>query len=292
MELQQATMPNAPVNCICGTELEQARDFIYQTAGVLYPEKFSPLLLDSCQHRMSKLGQTSLAEYVQYLTTAPGRLAELKELLDEIALGGTCFYENAAQLEALAGVVLPEIKKKSNGCAVRIWSAGCSTGEDPYSIAMFLMEHGDEVLQKHGFEIIATHPHRQTLENCEQGIYGHYALRNLSESLLARYFHPTKEGLFQVNDCVKEKIKFQNTNLLDDSRMVFLKSMDVIFCRNVLKSFSLESKLHVLRHFHHNLYPHGYLFLGDAETLFGVTDSFKLIHFTGATGYTKKPANT
>jgi chemotaxis protein methyltransferase CheR len=271
-------------------ELEQVREFIYQAAGIYYSEQFFPLLLDRCQQRMSRLSQESLGQYMAFLKSGPAGLDELKQLLDEVTHGDACFYENPPQLAALLSVVLSNVlKHKSGESKVRIWSAGCSTGEEPYSIALMLMEQAGDMLNGRKFEIIATDPNEQSIVKCKQGLYGRYALRNVPEALLGRYFHRVGNDVYQVNDSVKEKIQFQQTDLLDDSKVVFLKDMDVVFCRNVLTYFSLGSKIHVLRHFHRNLQPFGYLFLGYPETLFGITDDFQLVHFTGATGYIKKP---
>jgi chemotaxis protein methyltransferase CheR len=287
MPLQEFNFQQSKRPCLSGAELEQVRDHIYQVAGVYYSEQFFPLLLDRCQQRMSKLNKDSLQHYLEYLCSSTD---ELKELLNEITLGDACFYENPPQLSALLSVALPNVlKHKAGEPKVRIWSAGCSSGEQPYSLAILLMEHGSDLL-KGGYEIIATDLNAHAIKKCEQGIYGRYALRNLPDSLLAKYFRRIEDGIYQVNEEVKAKIKFQQMNLLDDSKLVFLKGIDVIFCRNVLTYFSLESKLHVLRHFHCNLHPYGYLFLGYPETLFGVTEDFQLVHFTGATGYIKKPA--
>ncbi|HZU33780.1 MAG TPA: CheR family methyltransferase [Candidatus Angelobacter sp.] len=287
MQLQEFNFQQGQSFSFSGPELEQVRDHIHQVAGVYYSEQFFPLLLDRCQQRMSTLNKASLQHYLEFLRSSQ---EELKELLNEITLGDACFYENPPQMSAFLSVALPNVlKHKAENSPVRIWSAGCSSGEQPYSLAMLLMEQGAELLKGREYEIIATDPNEHAIEKCRQGIYGRYTLRNLPNALLAKHFIRKDDGIYQVNDDMKAKIKFQQINLLDDSKLVFLKGIDVIFCRNVLTYFSLESKLHVLRHFYCNLHAYGYLFLGYPETLFGVTDDFQLVHFNGATGYIKKP---
>lgn len=168
---------------------------------------------------------------------------------------------------------------------LRIWSAGCSTGEEPYTLAMFLLE--EKQFAGWSFDILATDLNTKSLETSKAGIYGDYALRNVTEPQRRKYFKDVGNGKFEVNDLLRSHVRFDRVNLSDDSKMVFLKGIDVIFCCNVLIYFDLASKKRVVQHFFSNLIPGGYFFLGHAESLFQVDDAFRLVHFPGTTAYLK-----
>jgi chemotaxis protein methyltransferase CheR len=202
-------------------------------------------------------------------------------------------FRSPPQIEALRNVILPQITKAKGAMGFKrlhIWSAGCSTGEEPYTLAMFLLEETQKQLAGWTFDILATDLNDNSLTVAKAGIYGEYALRNTSELLRKKYFKPVDDKRLQATDQLKSLIRFDRVNLNDDSKMTFLKGMDLIFCCNVLIYFDLASKRRVMQHFLSNLLPGGYLFLGSAESLYQVDDRFHLVHFPGAIGYWKPPA--
>jgi chemotaxis protein methyltransferase CheR len=231
-------------------------------------------------------------EYFEHLTLRGNREAELRLLLNEITIGETYMFRSPPQLEALKKVILPGIIQAKNAMGfkkLRIWSAGCSTGEEPYTLAMFLLEEKDKLLSGCSFEILATDLNDNSLAAAKAGIYGEYSLRNTPDVLRRKYFKQADEKRLQASDELKALIRFDRVNLRDDSQVLFLKGMDIIFCCNVLIYFDLASKRRVIQHFYSNLLPNGYLFLGHAESLYQVDDSFHLVHFPGAIGYWKPP---
>ena len=155
---------------------------------------------------------------------------------------------------------------------------------------MFLLEEADKLLAGCSFDILATDLNDNSLATAKAGIYGEYALRSTSDQLRKKYFRVHDEKRLEVADQLRSVIRFDRVNLNDDSKMTFLKGMDVIFCCNVLIYFDLASKRKVMQHFYSNLLPGGYLFLGHAESLYQVDDRFHLVHFPGAIGYWKPPA--
>ncbi len=170
---------------------------------------------------------------------------------------------------------------------LRFWCAGCSTGEEPHTLAMFLLEEKDKLLAGWTFDILATDLNDNSLEAARAGIYGEYALRNTSDTLRRKYFRDVGDKKLQANELLKAPIRFDRINLRDDNKMLFQKGIDVVFCCNVLIYFDLASKRRVVQHFYANLLPGGYLFLGHAESLFQVDESFRLVHFPGTTAYWK-----
>jgi len=268
------------------------RDVIYQVSGIYQPEEKLYLLASRCARRMSALNAKTPAEYLELLTVRGNREAELRLLLNEITIGETYMFRSPPQLEALRNVVLPQILKAKSAMGFKrlhIWSSGCSTGEEPYTLAMFLLEESEKMLAGWTFDILATDLNDKSLTAAKAGIYGEYALRSTTQLLKKKYFKPHDDKQLQVTDQLKSLVRFDRVNLNDDSKMTFLKGIDLIFCCNVLIYFDLGSKRKVMQHFFSNLLPGGYLFLGHAESLYQVDDRFHLVHFPGAIGYWKPP---
>lgn len=270
-------------------DLVRIRDLVYQGAGIFHPDTKLPLLQDRCGRRMRELKVSTLREYFEYLTVGLNRRAELVALLNEITIGETYFFRNPGQLDPLCKVVVPKIVEAKANLPVRrlrIWSAGCSTGEEPYTLSMLMLEEGEGRLQDWIIQILATDLNERSLAHAKAGAYGSYSTRSLSPYFREKYFAPSGDQL-QVKPEVRRSVDFSRLNLSDDSGMLFMKSMDIIFCCNVLIYFDLASKRKVIQHFYKNLLPHGYLFLGHSESLYGVNDDFRLVHLPGATAYVK-----
>ena len=270
-------------------DLVRIRDLIYKVAGIFHPDNKLRLLQDRCGRRMKELKVRTLREYFECLTIRPLRQAERNALLNEITIGETCFFRNRPQLEALRRIVIPrvlEAKSQFPQRRLRIWSAGCSTGEEPYTLRMMQLEEADSQLKKWTVEILATDLNERSLAHAKAAVYGERSTRNLSARYRQQYFLPCGNKL-RVNPIVRANINFSRLNLSDDPRMSLMRNIDVIFCCNVLIYFDLASKQRVIRHFFDNLLPNGYLFLGQTESLFGVSDDFRLIHLPGATAYMK-----
>jgi len=270
-------------------DLIRIRDLVYQVAGIFHPDTKLRLLLDRCGRRMKELRVETLHEYFEHLTVRPTRQTELIALLNEITIGETCFFRSQPQLDALQQIILPKIveaKAKLPIRRLRIWSAGCSTGEEPYTLSMVLQEEAQQRLKNWTIEILATDLNERSLAHAKTALYGAYSTRHLNSFYRQKYFIPVGEQL-QVQPSARAAVSFSRLNLSDDARMTFMKSLDVIFCCNVLIYFDLASKRRVIQHFYNNLLPHGYLFLGHSESLYGVNDEFRLVHLPGATGYVK-----
>jgi chemotaxis protein methyltransferase CheR len=155
---------------------------------------------------------------------------------------------------------------------------------------MVLLEEKDKLLADWTWDILATDLNDNSLETARVGIYSERALHDTSEALRRKYFKNAGEEKFQAIDALRDRIRFDRVNLGDGSQMLFQNAFDVIFCRNVLIYFDLDSKHRVVRHFYSNLLPGGYLFLGHAESLFQVDTSFRLVHFPGTAAYWRPTA--
>jgi len=264
------------------------RDVIYQYSGIYHSEDKIYVLVPGCAQRMAALGAASPSEYLKHLTARANGGAEMRLLLNEISVGETYMFRHPSQMDALRQVILPEMLRAKSGSGpnrLRFWSAGCSTGEEPYTLAMVLLEEKDKLLADWTWEILATDLNDNSLETARAGIYSEHALRNTSDALRRKYFKDAGDGKFQAIGPLRDRIRFDRVNLGDDNQMLSQSAFDVIFCCNVLIYFDLDSKRRVVRHFYSNLLPGGYLFLGQAESLFHVDDSFRLVHFQGTTAY-------
>lgn len=268
------------------------RDLIYQTAGIYQSEDKLYLLASRVARRMNAVQASTPAQYLDRLTKRHDRDTELRLLLNEITIGETYMFRSPHHLEALSSVILPQIVESKKPFGVKrlhIWSAGCSTGEEPYTLAMFLKEESHGLLNDWTFDIVATDLNDNSLSSAKAGIYGEYALRSTNLDLRKKYFRPYDEKTLQAREELKAVIRFDRVNLNDDNRMALLKGMDLIFCCNVLIYFDMASKRKVVQHFFANLVPGGYLFLGHAESLYQVDSRFRLMHFPGAIAYWKAP---
>ena len=268
----------------------QIRDLVYKVSGIYKADEKLYLLADGCVRRMKLMGAKSPRDYWDHLTANPSRDGELRQLLNEITIGETCLFRSQPQLDAVRKVILPEIvveKTKQITKRLRIWSAGCSTGEESYTLAMNMMEESERLLKGWTVEILATDLNDRSVETAKAGIYGDYALRNTTDYYKRKYFTTLDEKKLQVRPEVKKLITFSRLNLQDDSKMLFMKGMDLIFCCNVLIYFDGASKSKVVNHYYTNLNFGGYFFLGTSESLLNLNDKLHLVHFPGSIAYWK-----
>jgi len=268
----------------------QIRDLVYKVSGIYKADEKLYLLADGCVRRMKLMGAKSPRDYWDHLTANPSRDGELRQLLNEITIGETCLFRSQPQLDAVRKVILPEIvveKTKQITKRLRIWSAGCSTGEESYTLAMNMMEESERLLKGWTVEILATDLNDRSVETAKAGIYGDYALRNTTDYYKRKYFTTLDEKKLQVRPEVKKLITFSRLNLQDDSKMLFMKGMDLIFCCNVLIYFDGASKAKVVNHYYTNLNFGGYFFLGTSESLLNLNDKLHLVHFPGSIAYWK-----
>jgi chemotaxis protein methyltransferase CheR len=288
---QPAAAPLAPIKTAEAVDpvYRQIRDLVYKVSGIYKAEEKLYLLVDGCARRMKQLNARTPRDYWDHLTAQPGRDGELRRLLNEITIGETSLFRSQPQLDALRKVILPQIvaeKAKQITKRLRIWSAGCSTGEEPYTLAMNMLEEGERLLKGWTVEIVATDLNDRSVETAKAGIYGDYALRNTTDYFKRKYFVVDDKKL-AVRPEVKKLITFSRLNLQDDSKMLFMKGMDLVFCCNVLIYFDGASKSKVINHFFTNLSFGGYFFLGTSESLMKLNDQFHLVHFPGTIAYWK-----
>jgi chemotaxis protein methyltransferase CheR len=258
-----------------------ARD---RTGFFLSEDKFN-LLYSRLFRRVRTLGLSSFEEYCNYLKK-DGAEQEVLELTNAITTNLTAFFRENHHFRFLSERVFPELLERNSGSArVRIWSAGCSTGEEPYSLSITLHE---SQLGSLGwdFRILASDVDSGALDHASQGIYPQERVGGVEKSRLRKWFLRGK-GRRRELVCVKPEVRslvdFSRVNLLED--WVLPEPMDIIFCRNVIIYFDKPSKISLLERFADVLKPGGYLFMGYSESLLRLTDRFELV---GTTVYKKK----
>ncbi len=273
---------------ISDKDFEQLRDFIYNICGMYFHTTKKYFLESRLTRRMEATGTKTYQDYY-ILLNSPRGSEELKFLMDEITTNETYFFRNVPQLAALENKLLPElveVKNKMGFRKLRIWSAASSSGEEAYTMAMILLEKRSTLLKDWIIEIVGTDINETVIAQAKEGVYNAYSVRNIPELYKRKYIREDN-GKFILSPEVKKFVTFNKLNLYEDSKMIFMKSFDFIFCANVLIYFDTASKSKVVQHFYNNLQPYGYFFVGQSESLHGVNDKFKTVHFPGGFGYKK-----
>lgn len=268
-------------------EFRLIRDCIYGHCGIFFEVESKYILEKRLSRRLSELSLSSFHDYYHYLKYNRNKDQELIDIMDVLTTNETYFFRESFQLKAFTDEVLPEllrVKKARGSRSLRIWSAGCSTGEEPYTIAMLVS--GVAELRGWNIEIIGTDISQKVLQQARRAVYGKSSFRTTEEEQMQRFFHP-QEGGYKVNDSIRELVTISHLNLFDTNRIMMLGKMDLIFCRNVIIYFDQAAKKRVVESFHTSLYDGGFLLLGHSESLMNITTLFTLRHFKNDMIYQK-----
>lgn len=266
------------------------RDFIYARCGIWFSESKQYFLENRLNRRIEELNLKSYRSYLDLLQGGQGR-EEMKLLFNEITTNETSFWRNPPQIEAFQKIVLPDavaLAKARMSNKFRIWSAACSSGEEPYTLAMVCQEAKDTLFRGMSVEIVATDISEKVLAMAREGNYGSYTLRNLTTAQVKQHFIAKGPESFEARPELKQMIQFKNFNLVDYPGYRSLGSFDVIFCRNVLIYFDEQVKIKVLKGFYEQLNPRSYLLVGHSESIHSFNAGFELMHFSKAMGYRKR----
>lgn len=293
------------INILSDEEFYLFRNLILKESGIFFNIDQKDALSMNLDERRQETNQKSHRDYYIFLSEGASAQKELAALLDSITIGETDFFRTSAHFEVFRKIVLPEIVARKIGSfsgaayrpnepVIRIWSAGCSTGEEPYSLAMSVMEEIPGLVEQGAVSIIASDVNRERIAKAKQGIYKERAIKNLSPDFLYKYFTPTGHDArgnanYEINYAVKKLVKFFNHNLAKDStNLDYMTDMDVIFCRNVLIYFDLPSTKKIIDSFCSSLNDDGYLFIGPAESLWQISDKFRPVEFPHVFVYKKQ----
>jgi chemotaxis protein methyltransferase CheR len=266
-------------------EFARFRDYIQRHSGIYLEQTKLDSLRISLVTRATRHEFKDLEEYFRLLVDDDD---EFRELLNLITINETSFFRFPQQFDALRNAVIPELiaDRPDSNRTFRVWSAGCSTGEEPYTIAMTLLDSG---LESMGWRchVMGTDVSTKALGVARAGIYKGKALQNVSEDVLSRHFRRIPEG-FQVSGNVRRLVDFGYHNLIKEPYPLSLMGdWDIIFCRNVTIYFKVESTRRVVKNLFNSLNDGGYLFVGHSETLTSISEDFEAVEIGGVFLYRK-----
>ena len=265
-------------------EFKLFSSFIYGHVGIQLPPTKKTMLEARLQKRLKALDIHSFEAYQQFVFSQEGQQAELVHLIDVVTTNKTDFFREPGHFNYLTQNALPEIIRQRGSRysdPVRIWSAGCSSGEEPYTLAMVLSEFS---AGNHGFRfsILASDISTRILETAKTAIYPEERTEGIALDIKKKYLLRSRERsrtLVRICPEIRSKVSFRRINFMD-SQFGISEKMDIIFCRNVVIYFDKSTQQDLMRKFYEQLRPGGYLFLGHSETLNGINDDFTSVNST------------
>ncbi|MBD1550647.1 protein-glutamate O-methyltransferase CheR [Pseudomonas typographi] len=258
-------------------DFEHFRVFLEKACGILLGDNKQYLVSSRLNKLMEQNGILSLGELVQRIQSQP-RSGLREQVVDAMTTNETLWFRDTYPFEVMKSRVIPEMLKASPGQRLRVWSAACSSGQEPYSLSMTFdeFERSNPGQLKGGAQIVATDLSPSMLANCKSGEYDSLAIgRGLSPERLQRYFDAKPGSRWAVKAPLRARVEFRPFNLLDSYAV--LGKFDIVFCRNVLIYFSADIKKDILTRLHAVLKPGGYLFLGASEALNGLPDLYRMV---------------
>ncbi len=274
---------------LTGELFNQLRDFIYSKTGILFNENKAYLLKNRLKWRLEACGCNSYKEYLNFLKYDFKGKQELPHLYDSVTTNETSFFRDMLQINAFYNDVLPLVMKENEQSGrkeIKFWSAASSTGEEAYTAAMQMVHKG---LLGKGWKInvVGTDISSQVIDNARKGVYGKNAMRNTPREYILKYFNNSGD-VYEIKPEIKRLVRFTCANLFDSADMRKMRNFDIVFCRNVLIYFDLNSKKEVVSNLYDSLRPGGSLFIGYSESLHNISRSFKLKHYNRALVYQKE----
>lgn len=265
-------------------EFRLLRDLVNDFCGIRFPDDMQFVMERKLKERISSLSLQDFAEYYHYLRYHPDARAELERAVDVLTTNETYLFREEYQLRAFQREVLPLLYERGKyQKRLSIWSAGCSTGEEVYTIAILIKE--SRLFDGWDVRVIGNDISRRVLTQARRGTYGPSSFRSMPEQY-AQYFIDTPEGR-TVKPEIRSMSSFAHLNLLDAGRYSVVGMVDAIFCRNVLIYFDTASRRKVIEGFYERLHGGGYLFLGHSESLLNVSTAFELVHLSSDLVYQK-----
>ncbi len=267
---------------------QQFSSFIYDQVGIQLPPSKKTMLEARLQKRLKTHDLATFEEYAEFVFSPQGLLSELVHLIDVVTTNKTDFFREPGHFDFLTQRALPTILSKqdrSHSHPIRIWSAGCSSGEEPYTLAMVISDYAAEQRNCH-FSILASDISTRILDTARKAIYSEERTDDIAMHIKKRYLLRSRDrqrGLIRICPELRAMITFKRINFMDND-FGLSEKMDIIFCRNVVIYFDKPTQQSLMQKFHRQLRPGGYLFLGHSETLNGIDVDFKAV---GSTVYLK-----
>lgn len=280
---RDAMTPRLPAT-LSDREFQRFSSFIYDHAGIKMPPAKKTMLEARLQKRLKANSISSFEEYGNYVFSKEGRASELIHLIDVVTTNKTDFFREPGHFNFMVKTALPDILQARGDMSrdpVRVWSAGCSTGEEPYTLAMVLTEFAS-AHPDFRVSITASDICTQVLQTAQTGIYPEERTDPIPLNLKKKYLTRSREksrSLVRICPQLRSLVTFRRINFMDDDFGIAEK-MDIIFCRNVVIYFDKPTQQTLMKKFHKQLKPGGYLFIGHSETLSGLDVNFKAVAST------------
>jgi chemotaxis protein methyltransferase CheR len=280
--------PSRPVR-ISPEEVERFCDFLYRRTGLSFSESKRYFIDRRLEERIVATGSLSFQAYFSLLRADADH--EIEYLINSFTVNETYFYREDHQLRCMTSNLLGGIVgQKPPGSTIRIWSIPCSTGEEPYSIALWLMENWPQV-DSYNIEIVGSDIDTRALKAAAEGVYGDRALTRLSRGIVGRYFKPVADGKHEIDEGLRDSIEFTRVNVIDAKDMERYRDFDLIFCRNVLIYFDDASRRQAAENLYDCLRPGGYICLGHSESMSRISPLFSVCRFPDAIVYQRPEAD-
>jgi chemotaxis protein methyltransferase CheR len=270
------------------TTFLRLRDLIYQASGLYFDQKLQPILERRLRPRVLALHLGGFEQYYLYLQFDRERRDELQLALDAVAVHETYFFREMRALRAFGEEMLQEVSARSSSAAtrtLRVWSAGCSTGEEAYTLAILILESG--LFDGWKIELSASDLSQRVIAEARAGRYRAHSFRSMDEERRARYFTLQPDGSWLIDERLRVMVNFGCFNLADSRRFHIYSDLDVIFCRNVMLYFDMAARRRTVAGFHQQLREGGYLVLGASESLVALNAPFRLAHLQNDLVYQK-----
>jgi chemotaxis protein methyltransferase CheR len=270
-------------------EVERFCDFLYRRTGLSFSESKRYFIDRRLEERIVATGSLSFQAYFSLLRADADH--EIEYLINSFTVNETYFYREDHQLRCMTSSLLGGIVgQKPPGSTIRIWSIPCSTGEEPYSIALWLMENWSQV-DSYNIEIVGSDIDTRALKAAAEGVYGDRALMRLSRGIVGRYFKPVADGKHEIDEGLRDSIEFTRANVIDTKDMERYRDFDLIFCRNVLIYFDDASRRQAAENLYDCLRPGGYICLGHSESMSRISPLFSVCRFPDAIVYQRPEAD-
>lgn len=262
------------------------RDLIHDQFGLYFDTDSKYLLEKRLSRRLAIHQLATFRDYYLFLKYDSRRDEEFSTVIDLLTTNETYFFREGYQLRAFTDEIIPDILDRKREKTLRIWSAGCSTGEEPYTIAILLLElMGKGLLKGWHIEILGSDISQRVLGVARKGVYGPSSFRETDDKYLS--FFEKEDGKRRIRDEIRSLVTITHLNLLDSNKTSLLKKMDVIFCRNVIIYFDIKAKKKVIQGFYEKMENGGYLLLGHSESLMNISTLFDLKHLKNDLVYQK-----
>jgi len=282
----RCTLKNEPDIKITDDDFDKFREYFYRKTGIMFEQSKRYFVDRRLIERIKATGHNSFKNYFIFLRfESTGR--ELQNLINVLTINETYFFREEYQFQCMINRMLTEIVlRKRRGDIIRIWSIPSSTGEEPYSIAIYLLEYWKEI-DKWDIEIISSDIDTNALDNAQKGIYSERSVQNLPRAIIQKYLKYLGNGYYQICEDLRNSVEFTRVNIVDTKETKRYRGFDIVFCRNLLIYFDDLSRKIAVENLFDTMNPGGFICLGHSESMSRISPIFKIRKFPEAIVYQK-----